>query len=109
MPLDASSLLQCSTGDKEIPGDRGTVGSCWIGVAALQGLLECWVLSCPGGEGEHQMIYMSKPSPVYSALQSALVECEKHVVLMRGKKDLEGKLYVGMDAASGLGVSSVSW
>lgn len=85
MPLDASSLLQCSAGDKEIPGHRGTVRSCWIGVAALQGLLECWVLSCPGGEGEHQIIYMSKPSPVYSALQSALLEFEKYAVLRREK------------------------
>lgn len=71
MPLDESFLLQCSAGDKEVPGHRGTVRSHWTRVAALKGLLEGLVLSfCPGGEGEHQMIYVSKPSPFYSALQS---------------------------------------
>lgn len=65
-----SPLLQCSAGDEEIPGHRGMVRSCWIGVAAVQGLLECQVLSCPGGEGQRQMISVSKPSLDYSALQS---------------------------------------
>lgn len=69
MSLDESSLPHCSAGGKEIPGHRGAVWSCWIGVAALQGLLQCQVLSCPGEEGECQMISKSKPL-VYSALQS---------------------------------------
>lgn len=29
------------------------------------------VLSCPGGEDGYQMVSVSNPSPVYSALQSA--------------------------------------
>lgn len=67
-----SPLRQCSAGDEEIPGHGGMVQSCWIGVAAVQGLLECQVLSCPGGEGECQMFSVSKPSPDYSALQSVI-------------------------------------
>lgn len=77
----------------EIPGHRGTVRSCWIGIAALQGLLQCQVLSCPGEEGECQRISVSKPPLVHSALLFSLVfpEFEK-LVVWRGKKNLEDKL-----------------
>lgn len=41
MPLDESFIPHCSAGDKEILGHRSIERSCWIGVAALQGLLQC--------------------------------------------------------------------
>lgn len=89
MPLDESSIPHCSAGDKEIPSHRSTERSCWIGVAALQGLLQCW---SSAEQGECLIISVSKPPLVYSALQSVFFLNLKNLLFGRKKKSLEDKL-----------------